>query len=100
MIGQKLGSYLIESELGSGAMGVVYRGLNEAKNTVAAVKVISADQMGKGKSFERFLREASILEQFKHPNIVRYLARGKSSGTYYYAMEYVSGPTLDKVLQE
>ncbi len=56
--------------------------------------------MGKGKSFERFLREATILEQFRHPNIVRYLARGKSGATYYYAMEYVSGPTLDSVLSK
>ncbi len=56
--------------------------------------------MGKGKAFERFLREATILEQFRHPNIVRYLARGKSGGTYYYAMEYVTGPTLDTVIVE
>jgi len=98
MIGQKLGSFRIESELGSGAMGVVYKGVREGSDRPAAIKIIAAEQMGKGKAFERFLREATILEQFKHPNIVRYLARGKSGGTYYYAMEFVSGPTLDKVL--
>ncbi len=100
MIGQKLGSFLIEAELGSGAMGIVYLGVQEGKDRRVAIKVIAADQMGKGKSFERFLREASILEQFRHPNIVRYLARGKSGATYYYAMEYVSGPTLDAVLRD
>ncbi len=100
MIGQKLGSFRIEAELGSGAMGVVYRGVREGNNRQAAIKIIAAEQMGKGKAFERFLREATILEQFKHPNIVRYLARGKSGGTYYYAMEYVSGPTLDRVLAQ
>ncbi len=98
MIGQKLGSFLIESELGSGAMGIVYKGIQDGKDRPAAIKIIAADQMGKGKSFERFLREATILEQFRHPNIVRYLARGKSGATYYYAMEYVAGRTLDAVL--
>jgi serine/threonine protein kinase len=100
MIGQKLGSFRIEAELGSGAMGVVYLGMNEVKNKPAAIKVIAAEQMGKGKAFERFLREATILEQFRHPNIVKYMARGKSGGTYYYAMEYIAGPTLDKVIRE
>ena len=100
MIGQKLGSFQIEAELGSGAMGIVYRGVQEGKGRAAAIKVIGADQVGKGKSFERFIREASILEQFRHPNIVRYLARGKSGATYYYAMELVNGPTLDTVLAE
>ena len=98
MIGQKLGSFLIEAELGSGAMGIVYRGVQEGNGRPAAIKVIGADQVGKGKSFERFILEASILEQFRHPNIVRYLARGKSGATYYYAMELVNGPTLDSVL--
>ncbi|WP_435006365.1 serine/threonine protein kinase [Tundrisphaera lichenicola] len=100
MIGQKLGSFRIEAELGSGAMGVVYRGVQEGKERKVAIKVIAADQIGKGKAFQRFEREAEILEQFRHPNIVRYIARGRSAGTYYYAMEYVSGPTLDKVLRD
>jgi eukaryotic-like serine/threonine-protein kinase len=100
MIGQKLGSYRIEAELGSGAMGFVYLGINEVKHKQAAIKVISADQMGKGKGLDRFKREATILEQFRHPNIVKYMARGKSGGTYYYAMEYITGPTLDKVIRD
>ena len=100
MIGQKLGSFRIEAELGSGAMGVVYRGVQEGKDRQVAIKVIANEQIGKGKAFERFEREAEILEQFRHPNIVRYIARGKSGGTFYYAMEYVSGPTLDKVLRD
>ena len=98
MIGETLGSYLIEAELGSGAMGVVYRGFNKTKNRTAAVKVISAEQVGKGKSLDRFKREIEILKQFNHPNIVRIVGGGVTGGKYYYAMEYIKGPTLDKVL--
>ncbi|HEY2156557.1 MAG TPA: serine/threonine-protein kinase [Isosphaeraceae bacterium] len=100
MIGQKLGSFLIEAEIGAGAMGVVYRGVRDSgKTRVAAVKVIGVDQMAKGKAFERFVREAEILEQFRHPNIVRYLARGKQGKTFYYAMEFIPGQTLDGLIE-
>ena len=98
MIGQKLGSFRIESILGSGAMGIVYLGVHEEKGRRAAIKVISADQIGKGNAYERFVREATILEQFRHPNIVRYLARGRASGINYYAMEFVEGQTVDHIL--
>ena len=54
MIGQKLGSFRIEAELGSGAMGVVYRGVQEGKDRQVAIMVISNEQIGKGKAFERF----------------------------------------------
>lgn len=99
-VGQKLGSFRLVSELGAGAMGIVYRAVNETKdNRPAAVKVILGDQGLKGKGFERFIREAKILEKFRHKNIVKYYARGKSSGTYYYAMEYIEGRTLDQVIK-
>jgi eukaryotic-like serine/threonine-protein kinase len=101
MIGQKLGPFLIEAELGSGAMGLVYLGIYEEKNKPVAIKVISDGQIGKGKALERFKREATILKQFRHPNIVRFIGEGKTrSGTVYYAMEYIKGPTLDKVLSQ
>ena len=80
MIGQKLGSFRIEAELGSGTMGVVYRGVQEGKDRQVAIKVIANEQIGKGNAFERFEREAKILEQFRHPNIVRYIARGSRAG--------------------
>src|SRR4051812_15258858 len=73
MIGEKLGSFRIDAVLGSGAMGKVYRGTNEATGKSAAVKVISTEIAKQGKIYERFRREAEILQQFRHPNIVRFL---------------------------
>src|SRR5689334_8599695 len=100
MMGQTLGSFKVESKIGSGAMGVVYRGVHEKTGRQAAIKVVTAELTQKGTSFERFKREAEILKQFRHPNIVRFLAFGKSQGTSYFAMEYIPGETLDKILEE
>src|SRR3954452_12965257 len=100
MIGEKLGSYRIEATLGVGAMGVVYKASNETNGRVAAVKVVNGEVAKRGKGYERFVREAEILKQFRHPNIVRFLAVGRYQGTSYFAMEYVQGRTLEAVLAE
>ena len=64
------------------------------------MKIVHGELAQKGKVFERFEREAEILKQFRHPNIVRWLAWGRFKGTSYFAMEYVDGVTLERVLQE
>jgi eukaryotic-like serine/threonine-protein kinase len=99
MIGQRLGTFLIEEELGSGSMGTVYRGVRDSgKRRIAAIKVIGDAQIAKREAFKRFVREIRILRKLRHPNIVRYMAHGKSGKTFYYAMEFVPGPTLEKRL--
>jgi len=100
LIGEKLGSFRIESVLGSGAMGVVYRGTNEKNGRTAAVKVVSAEFAQGGKIRDRFEREAEILQQFRHPSIVRFLAVGRFRGTSYIAMEYIEGVTLEKTISD
>jgi eukaryotic-like serine/threonine-protein kinase len=99
MIGEKLGSYRIDAVLGTGAMGMVYRATNETNGKVAAVKVIGGDVTQRGRTHERFRREAEILQQFRHPNIVRFLALGRYQGTSYFAMEFVPGETLEQMLK-
>ncbi len=100
LIGEKLGSYRIESLLGSGAMGVVYRGTDEKRGRVVAVKVVHAELAQGSKVQERFKREFDILDQFRHPGIVRNLGYGKYRGTLYIAMEFIQGKTLDAILEE
>src|SRR5262245_28883369 len=98
MIGQKLGSFRIESRIGIGAMGAVYKGVHEPSGRTVAIKVIVGDHQ-KPTAPGRFQREAEILEQFRHPNIVRYYGRGRYQGTLYMAMEFVAGGTLDDIIE-
>ncbi len=102
MIGKKLGPYQIEAQLGAGAMGVVYLGVRQTDQGLrhAAVKIIPAELMNKGAAFKRFEREIIILRQLRHPNIVRYEDEGNVGDTFFYAMEYVKGSTLDRILQK
>lgn len=99
MIGQKLGTFTIESKIGMGAMGAVYKASQEGKDRPAAIKVITDEHARKGNATERFRRESDILQQFRHPNIVRFLAVGRAGGVLYFAMEFVPGGTLEESLE-
>ena len=102
MIGQKLGSFTIDEKIGAGAMGEVYKAtqrLKDGRTRTAAVKVVASDFLERDIALKRFEREAEILAQLRHPNIVRYYAHGRYKGTYYYAMEFVEGETLDDLLK-
>src|SRR5262245_5315332 len=97
-VGETLGSFRIEAVLSAGAMHLVYRATNQTTNQAVAVKVFGAGIANQGQAYERFRREAEILQQFRHPNIVRFLALGRFKGTSYFAMEYIAGETLEQLL--
>jgi serine/threonine-protein kinase len=99
LVGQQIGPFVIDRELGSGAMGAVYRGRYTKDGQVVAVKVMAPGLTATNRhAADRFEREAEILKQLRHPNIVRLFGVGKSQGVRYFAMEYVDGESLDKVM--
>lgn len=101
LIGQKIGPFKVEKELGSGAMGTVYRATfskEDGRVRRVAIKVIAPGLGDNERIQARFEREAAILKQLKHPNIVRLLATGKFQGRPFYAMEYIEGYALDHQL--
>lgn len=98
MIGQTLRQFRLEEKIGSGAMGVVYRAVDERTGKPAAVKVITGEQSTKSNSAPRFIREAEILQKFRHPHIVRFLGGGRYQGQLYLAMELIGGGTVEDVL--
>lgn len=102
-IGQQVGPFVIDKELGSGAMGSVYRArfIQDGKDErIVALKVIAFGLSNNDQALARFEREANILKQLKHPNIVRLHATGRYKNTPFFAMEYVAGQSLDKIIAE
>jgi serine/threonine-protein kinase len=99
LVGQQLGPFAVEKELGSGAMGAVYLARYTKTNQRVAVKIMAPGLGCNEKALERFEREAEILKKLRHPNIVRLFGHGRFHGTPYYAMEYIEGESLDRVMQ-
>lgn len=102
-VGQTFGPFFLEKELGSGAMGTVYRAIikrDGKPDKVVALKVIAFNLASNDTAVKRFEREGDILKQLKHPNIVRYVGHGKTKEVPFFAMEYVEGNSLDKIIVE
>jgi len=97
--GQKVGPFDIEKKIGSGAMGTVYRARYRKTGQLVAIKVISPGGGDTELAQARFEREAEVLKQLNHPNIVRFYVASQFQGVPYYAMEYIQGEALDRCLQ-
>jgi formylglycine-generating enzyme required for sulfatase activity/tetratricopeptide (TPR) repeat protein/predicted Ser/Thr protein kinase len=99
--GQQLGNYVIESLLGSGGMGVVFRARQLSLNRAVAIKVLPRN-LAKNKMFvQRFDREATVLANLNHANIVTVFDRGREGDNYFIVMEYVEGESLkDRLSRE
>jgi len=100
LAGQEFGPFLIEKELGSGAMGAVYLARYIKNNHRVAIKIMSSTINSNASSslVARFEREAEILKHLNNPNIVRLFGIGKFKGMRYYAMEVIDGETLEAIL--
>ncbi|AKF10847.1 serine/threonine-protein kinase [Sandaracinus amylolyticus] len=92
--GDTLGPYVIEAEIASGGMGVVYRARNRVTGQLRALKVVRPE-LGRDPDFvDRFVREATIASQLQHPNLVETHEPGIDGGTIYLPMELLEGETL------
>jgi predicted Ser/Thr protein kinase len=96
--GDKIGPFEIDKELGSGAMGAVYLAKYEKTGQMVAVKLMAPGLGSHPRTMARFEREAEMLKQLKHPNIVRLLGVGKHRGAPYFAMEFIDGETAEDLL--
>ncbi len=86
---------VLESELGRGGMGVVYRGRQIYLERAVAVKLLLVDGANGQEFVQRFQREAKILASLAHPNIVScYQAGVTAANCPYLVMEFIDGPTL------
>jgi serine/threonine protein kinase len=97
---ERLGEYRILRPLGQGGMGVVYEAEQETLGRHVALKVLPRQALLKGTYLERFRREAKAAAKLHHTNIVPVFGVGECEGTHYYAMQFISGEGLDKVLRD
>jgi len=86
-------------ELGHGAMGVTYKAFHVHLQCPVALKLINARFIGDASARHRFVREARAAASVRHPNVASVFHLGESGGNYFYAMEFVDGETLAKVIQ-
>src|SRR5689334_22979757 len=91
--GTQLGVYKIESVLGEGGMGTVYRALDTKLNRPVAIKVLS-DELADAPARRRFQREAQMASSLNHPHILTVHDAGEFKGRQYLVTEFVDGGTL------
>jgi len=100
---QQVGRYQIVSELGRGAMGIVFKALDPAIGRTIAIKSIRlqdlTDEAERVRLKERLFREAQSAGILSHPNIVTIYDIAEQDGMAYIFMEFVNGPPLEKMLK-
>jgi len=95
---QRIGKYEVESELGHGGFGRVFRAMDPDVKRLVAVKILA---IGKDTELNsRFRYEAKAAGNLHHKNIVTIYEYGEADGTPYIAMEFLEGETLEQIIKK
>ncbi|MFN2470450.1 MAG: serine/threonine-protein kinase [Gaiellaceae bacterium] len=97
--GDRVGRYRLDSVLGEGAMGVVFRAYEEGDGRVVALKVLRRALSGDDVYKQRFQREVRVASEVQAAGLVPILEGGEAGGVHYLAVEYVDGGTLEDLLE-
>lgn len=90
--------YEIISEIGRGAMGIVYKARDTSLQRIVALKVLPKFMIEDSKMIENFKKEAIAAANLNHPNIVTVYEAGEEEGDLFIAMEYIEGSNLKQML--
>jgi len=96
----QLGDFQLIRKLGEGAMGAVYKAKQVSFNRIVALKILFPHVANIPKLVQRLYREGRVMADLDHPNIVQAYAIGEAEGCHYVAMEYISGQSLQKWLNQ
>ena len=86
-------------ELGRGAMGITFKALDTSLHCPVALKVIRSDSLDSEGARRRFVREARAAAGLNHPNVARVFHLGEAEQSYFYAMEFLDGETLEECVR-
>ena len=98
--GTKLGPYEIQSPLGAGGMGEVYRARDVRLDRIVAIKVLASHLSSSPELKQRMEREARAISSLNHPHICHLYDIGSQDGTDYLVMEFLEGETLAERLRK
>src|SRR5271168_4669008 len=97
--GTKLGPYEIQSSLGAGGMGEVYRARDTRLDRTVAIKILPTHLSENLEFKQRFEREARTVSSLNHPHICQLFDVGSQDGTEFLVMEFLDGETLAERLR-
>ena len=97
-LNRNIEEYKVEALLGAGGMARVYRGMDTRLKRYVAIKVIDFSHQHDPTYINRFEREAQMVAQLSHPNIVPLYRYGEIDGFLYMVMQYIDGSDLHTVL--
>ena len=97
---ERLGDFRILRLVGRGGMGVVYEAIQESLGRRVALKVLPGGYRPTPHALERFRLEARAAARLHHTNIVPVFGVGEHEGVPYYAMQFIQGQGLDRVLED
>ena len=98
--GTKLGPYEIQSPLGAGGMGEVYRALDTRLDRIVAIKVLASHLSASPELKQRMEREGRAISSLNHPHICQLYDIGSQNGVEYLVMEFLQGETLAERLRK
>ena len=98
--GAAFAGHLIDSEIGRGGMGVVYRARHLALDRIRALKVLAPELSADEDYVKRFRRESRLAASVEHPNLVTVHHAGEESGRLFMSMQFVDGVDLGRLLAD
>lgn len=94
-----IGPYHVLDKLGQGGLSSVFKGKHRDTGNLVAVKIIKPEVFASPEGRQQFLQEVEAMARLDHPNIVQFCDADQFKHTFYFAMEYVDGTDMGKVVR-